>query len=245
MSRDLNVEEALKILKEFYITDSIQMLSRWIREGSIVASRTDNRKDGWRITIENLYEFIEKKRPGWPRILALYKQDIDELELEPDINEEFNRLATKTETNEEGGKTVENPINENSRELGDENTTLNASTNNYEQEKSIVQSTDLDILKKQVEELKLQQGKIELTSNNSIKEIEQYLKEHQSKIFSEIDQLRQKLTALDQMENQLKKYIDDSISKTKHKKENKTQVNKNQMSLPGVGKEEEWETENQ
>lgn len=38
MERTLNTEEALKILKDCYITDSVQTLRKWIREGKIIAA---------------------------------------------------------------------------------------------------------------------------------------------------------------------------------------------------------------
>ncbi|PLS17623.1 DNA-binding protein [Bacillus sp. M6-12] len=67
-----NVHQALNILQNYYITDSIQMVTRWIREGKIRAERSENRKDGWRIHHEDLFEFIEEQRPGMPEIMAVH-----------------------------------------------------------------------------------------------------------------------------------------------------------------------------
>lgn len=67
-----NVHQALKILQEYYITDSIQMVTRWIREGKIKAVRSENRKEGWQIHRDDLFEFIEEKRPGLPEVKEVY-----------------------------------------------------------------------------------------------------------------------------------------------------------------------------
>nr|WP_290913203.1 hypothetical protein [Anoxybacillus sp.] len=56
-----HVHQALKILQLYYITDSIQMVTRWICEEKIRAERSENRKEGWRIHDDDLLEFIEKK----------------------------------------------------------------------------------------------------------------------------------------------------------------------------------------
>jgi len=48
------VYEALDILRKYYITDSKQMVNRWIRENRIKATRTENRKAGWEIDEESL-----------------------------------------------------------------------------------------------------------------------------------------------------------------------------------------------
>lgn len=60
----LNVYEVLDILKKYYITESEQMVTRWIREDKIKATRTDNRKEGWEINESDLYAFIDNLRPG-------------------------------------------------------------------------------------------------------------------------------------------------------------------------------------
>jgi hypothetical protein len=68
-----NVHQALKILQQYYITDSIQMVTRWIREGKIRAERSENRKEGWRIHHDDLFEFIDEQRPGLPEIMSVYE----------------------------------------------------------------------------------------------------------------------------------------------------------------------------
>jgi hypothetical protein len=59
-----DVYAAFEILKQYYITDSKQMVARWLREGRIKGFRTENRKEGWTIYEEDLYDFIDRERPG-------------------------------------------------------------------------------------------------------------------------------------------------------------------------------------
>lgn len=55
-----DVKSAVEVLRKYYITDSIQMVTKWIREGKIIAYRTENRKNGWIIEEENLNKFIDQ-----------------------------------------------------------------------------------------------------------------------------------------------------------------------------------------
>jgi hypothetical protein len=66
-----NVHEALKILKKHYVTDNIQMVSRFIREGRLVGER-GTRKDGWKINESDLYDFIDEEKPGIIEIVYIY-----------------------------------------------------------------------------------------------------------------------------------------------------------------------------
>lgn len=81
MGRMLNVDEALCILKNYFITDSRQMVVRWIREGKIVGERTENRKEGYRISEENLSEFIESMRPGLQAFFQNYNTIRDDIQM--------------------------------------------------------------------------------------------------------------------------------------------------------------------
>ncbi|MDV7763998.1 MULTISPECIES: DNA-binding protein [Peribacillus] len=71
--RIYNVHQAIKILQEYYITDSIQMVTRWIRDGKIRAERSDNRKEGWKIHHVDLFDFIDEQRPGLPEVMAVHE----------------------------------------------------------------------------------------------------------------------------------------------------------------------------
>ncbi|MGM9986270.1 MAG: hypothetical protein ACI35O_03475 [Bacillaceae bacterium] len=79
--RILNTHEALKILKKHYITDEIQMVTRFIRNERLKAER-DSRKNGWRIREEDLYDFIEDERPGMVEIIYIYDRYIESLFVE-------------------------------------------------------------------------------------------------------------------------------------------------------------------
>lgn len=59
----MNLQEALAILKEKQITDSIQMLRRWIRQGKIEASMV-SKKEGYSVNEDSLNAFIKKKQKG-------------------------------------------------------------------------------------------------------------------------------------------------------------------------------------
>ncbi|MFF2587617.1 hypothetical protein ACFVSS_06935 [Peribacillus butanolivorans] len=77
--REYNVHEVLSILQKYYITDSQQMVTRWIREGKINGIRSENKKEGYRIYEEDLFDFIEEQRPGLPSIFEVYEEYIKNL----------------------------------------------------------------------------------------------------------------------------------------------------------------------
>jgi hypothetical protein len=77
----LNVDEALCILQNYFITDSRQVVVRWIREGKIVGERTENRKEGYRISEENLSGFIESMRPGLQAFVRDYNTIRDDIQI--------------------------------------------------------------------------------------------------------------------------------------------------------------------
>ncbi|QSB48712.1 helix-turn-helix domain-containing protein [Parageobacillus toebii] len=92
-----NVHQALKILQEYYITDSIQMVTRWIREGKIKAERSANRKEGWRIHHDDLFQFIEEHRPGLPEVMGVYEWYVENSfsMLTSDHHEKHNKLDSE------------------------------------------------------------------------------------------------------------------------------------------------------
>lgn len=102
MGRYLNVHEALKILNDHYVTDSIKMVTRWIREGKIPAERTENRKEGWRIEEGDLFDFITNYNPGIVQYIDNYRLHNDivpigEIEKNEDISSGNNIKMTKTD----------------------------------------------------------------------------------------------------------------------------------------------------
>jgi hypothetical protein len=78
LEETLNIHEALKILKRHYITDNVQMVSRYIREGRLYGERT-TRKDGWRIKEFDLYQFIDEEKPGIVEMVYVYDRHLESL----------------------------------------------------------------------------------------------------------------------------------------------------------------------
>lgn len=57
----MNIHEALVILEENQVTDSVQMLRRWIRQGKIKATMK-SKKTGYIVDRESLHAFISIKK---------------------------------------------------------------------------------------------------------------------------------------------------------------------------------------
>lgn len=79
MTRWINVQEAMKILEENYIKVSYKTFTDWLRKLEIAAVPSENRKEGWSIREEDLFEFIDKKRPGLRQILQEYQHLIQDI----------------------------------------------------------------------------------------------------------------------------------------------------------------------
>lgn len=82
MTRWINVQEAMKVLEENYIKVSYKTFTDWLRKLEIAAVPSENRKEGWSIREEDLFTFIDKKRPGLRQILQEYHhliQDINDV----------------------------------------------------------------------------------------------------------------------------------------------------------------------
>ncbi|OCA91303.1 hypothetical protein A8F94_05435 [Bacillus sp. FJAT-27225] len=77
--KEYNVHEVLAILKEYNITHSQQMVTKWIRQGKIKGTRSENRKEGYMVSGKDLLDFIEEQRPGWPNVMEVYDDYIEEL----------------------------------------------------------------------------------------------------------------------------------------------------------------------
>lgn len=92
----MNTEQAFDKLKEAGVTDSIQTVRRWLRDGVIKATRSENRKAGYIIDQEALKEFINE-RTGRDK-----DEQIKELE------KEVNRLKAMIQKKERGNMSKEN-----------------------------------------------------------------------------------------------------------------------------------------
>jgi hypothetical protein len=79
LNRNYTVHEALRILRDHHITGSLQMVVRWIREGKLVGTRSENRKEGYLIDEDDLYEFITDRAPGLVQILKVHEEYLDNI----------------------------------------------------------------------------------------------------------------------------------------------------------------------
>lgn len=57
----MTIQEALTILQDNHITNSVQMLRRWIRQGKIKATMR-SRKEGYLVDLSSLNEFVAQKK---------------------------------------------------------------------------------------------------------------------------------------------------------------------------------------
>lgn len=103
----LTQAEALERLKKVGITDSIQVLRRWVRDGKIKAEKSLNKKEGYRIDLADLERFIEERNPLYKEVkqlrdeVYLLKSKIDELKKEVAKGGEVNEEKTKESEDEE------------------------------------------------------------------------------------------------------------------------------------------------
>ncbi|MED0872381.1 helix-turn-helix domain-containing protein [Bacillus mobilis] len=79
MTEWINVQEAMGILEEHYIQVSYKTFTDWLRKLEIPAVPSENRKEGWAIRQEDIFEFIERKRPGLRQILQEYQNLIRDM----------------------------------------------------------------------------------------------------------------------------------------------------------------------
>lgn len=80
MTKWINVQEAMKMLEEHYIQVSYKTFTDWLRKLEIPAIPSDNRKEGWAISQEDVLAFIDKKRPGLRQIMEGYQDLVEDME---------------------------------------------------------------------------------------------------------------------------------------------------------------------
>ncbi|MFB4166154.1 hypothetical protein ACE1TI_20765 [Alteribacillus sp. JSM 102045] len=77
-----SVEEAFDVLKSYKITTHIESVRRWLRNGTIQGEPPRSRKEGWRISEEDLYAFIRDRSPdqifGSSKTTNVAKKEIKE-----------------------------------------------------------------------------------------------------------------------------------------------------------------------
>lgn len=98
----LTVEEAFHILQREGITNSIQMVRRWLRECKIKGICTPNRKEGWRIPKHELNVFIESRylNAGLKQEIARLTVEIERLTEENErLKQQLNHITNHNVTN--------------------------------------------------------------------------------------------------------------------------------------------------
>ena len=70
----LTVKDACGILNDHHIGCSEQMLRRWLRQGRLIGTRSENRKEGWKICLRDLHQFMESQQ--WEG--TAYEEGIDD-----------------------------------------------------------------------------------------------------------------------------------------------------------------------
>lgn len=100
----LTVHEAFEKLRKVGVTDSIQMVRKWIRDGEIKAIPPEkgNRKEGYRIDPLEFERFIAKRNPLYNENKQL-KKEIEQLKKEIQQLKQLNSQK-KDENNEEPNK---------------------------------------------------------------------------------------------------------------------------------------------
>jgi hypothetical protein len=96
MGKRFTVHEALRILRDHHITESLQMVVRWIREDKLRGTRTENRKDGYLIEEDHLYEFITERAPGMVQLVEVHQEYLDKIVFNP--KETSHQIRTTQET---------------------------------------------------------------------------------------------------------------------------------------------------
>jgi hypothetical protein len=143
--KEYNVHEILAILQKYYITDSLQMVTRWIREGKIQGIRSEYRKDGYRVSEEELFEFIDEQRPGLPSIMKVYEEYIKKLS--SDHHEKTNYFQSHEEIKEI--KKLESKKMDYEKEITELRKKLITVENmliDFEQEKQIIEMNLIEIM---------------------------------------------------------------------------------------------------
>lgn len=140
---EYNVHEVLAILQKYYITESPQMVTRWIREGKIQGIRSENRREGYRVSEDDLLDYIEELRPGLPAIMEIYEEYIKNLgfqqnEEEKQTQDNFQNLEIEQESKV---MEYEKEIND----LRDQIYNLETELNDLQQEKQIIEMNEIEL----------------------------------------------------------------------------------------------------
>lgn len=198
---EYNVHEVLAILKNYYITESLQMVTRWIREGKIQGIRSENRKEGYRVTEDDLFDFIEELRPGLPSIMAIYEEYIKGIGSQQNKEEKQPQGKTKKLEIEQESKVRE--YEKETKNLRNQICKLETQLNDLQEEKQIIEMHVIELME-------LNEGLID--ENNFLKELLEIMEEemehlkmkstHTSKVINEsVEDVKQIKMTLEDFKN--------------------------------------------
>jgi|GEM_PF-6521513 len=109
----LTTEQVLERLKQEGITENIQMVRRWIRNGELPAQAPSKRKDGYLVDEADLSAFIEKKRKKPNKTAEEYEAEIQGLMAElARVKEENSQLQKELEKEQNIKSAVEADLQE-------------------------------------------------------------------------------------------------------------------------------------
>lgn len=224
---DYDVHEVLAMLQKYYITESPQMVTRWIRDGKLQGLRSENRKEGYRVSEDALFDYIEEIRPGLPAIMEVYEEHIKRLRHNQlkevnhiQANEETSEIKKMFELKE---KQFEKEIKELREVVGNhENTNIE-----LQQEKQMNEMNIIELMEKND---KLIQEKSALVEENKT------LTELYEIIDEEIRQLKNTPNKPTESETTSKKLDDKTVSTIEEKTIHMTLEEFNKISMDVVSK---------
>lgn len=141
---EYNVHEVFAILQKYYITYCPQMVTRWIREGKINGVRSENRKEGYRVTEDDLFDYIEELRPGLPAIMGIYEEYIKDLGFQRNEEEKQSQDSVQNLEIEQESKVRE--YEKEIKNLRDQIYNLETELIDLQQEKQIVEMNVIDLM---------------------------------------------------------------------------------------------------
>ncbi|MGG0657250.1 hypothetical protein [Rummeliibacillus pycnus] len=141
---EYNVHEVLAILQKYYITESPQMVTRWIREGKIQGIRSENRREGYRVSEDDLLDYIEELRPGLPAIMEIYEEYIKNLGFQQNEEEKQSQDNIQNLEIEQESKVRE--YEKEIKDLRDQIYNLETELIDLQQEKQIVEMNVIDLM---------------------------------------------------------------------------------------------------
>lgn len=168
---EYNVHEVLAILQKYYITDSLQMVTRWIREGKIQGIRSENRREGYRVSEDDLLDYIEELRPGLPAIMEIYEEYIKKLGFQQNEEEKHTQDNIQNLEIEQESKVreYEKEIKDLRNQIYNLETQLETQLNELQQEKQIIEMNVIELT--ELNEILIEEKNNLISENNDLTEL--------------------------------------------------------------------------